>query len=74
MTEIITFFGSILGKTENIAVIVCLGMCVFLGWMLTNTRKEDREDRKAFVESLDKNTNAITDLRIALAALSGKIQ
>lgn len=74
MTEIFTFFGAILGKTENIAVMVCLGMCVFLGWMLTSARKEDREDRKEIVESLNNNTKAIMDLRIALAALSGKVQ
>jgi len=74
MTELFQLFGAIVGKTENIAVLVCLAMSVFLGWMLVNTRKEDREDRKAFVEALEKNTSAITDLRIALAALSGKMQ
>lgn len=74
MTELFQLFGSVIGKTENIAVLVCLAMSIFLGWMLVNERKENREDRKAFVEALEKNTGAITDLRIALAALSGKIQ
>lgn len=74
MTEIFQFLGAIVGKTENIAVLVCLGMAVFLGWMLVNARKEDREDRKAFVEALEKNTDAITGLKIALAALTGRVQ
>lgn len=73
MSEIFQFLGQIIGKTENLAVLVSIGFAVLMAWMLVNARKEDREDRKAFVEALEKNTDAIVGLKVALAALSGRV-
>lgn len=62
-----------ISKTENIAVLVLMAMVVFLAWLNVTARREEREDRTKFIESLDGNTKAITELKITLAGLGGKL-
>lgn len=61
-----------IGKTENIAVIVLLLMCAGMGWLHVVWRREEREDRAKMVEALNGITQAMNDLRVAVAVLTGK--
>lgn len=61
-----------IGKTENIALIVLMLMCAGLGWAHVIWRKEEREDRRAMVETFSKIAEALNDLRVAVAVLTGK--
>lgn len=64
--------SAILNATNNIAIIILILMVVFLGWLLVTARKDEREDRNKLLTSIDTNTKALSDLRIALAAQTGR--
>lgn len=55
-------------KPENIALMVSLLANVGMGWFIKKSRNEDREDRKALIETLGRLTDALTEMRIAFAA------
>jgi hypothetical protein len=61
----------ILSKLNEVTIffILCLGG---LGYLYLTERKENRADRQALIDLLHKNTEAITQLRIAMAAITGK--
>lgn len=61
-----------IGKTENIALIVLMLMCAGLGWAHVQFRREEREDRQRLVETFSKIADALNDLRVAVAVLTGK--
>ena len=67
--EVIT---AIIAKTENIAILVLIGMVAGLGYLHIVWRREEREDRLRFADSLDKNTDALYALKNFLSAASGK--
>ena len=52
-------------KVDNVAILILLVVNVGLFYMW-------REDRKAMVEALNKNTEALTTLRLIVAAITGK--
>jgi hypothetical protein len=54
-------------KVDNVAILVLLVVNVGLFYMW-------REDRKAMVAALEKNTEALVSLRIIVAAITGKPQ
>ena len=64
---------TILAKTENIAIIVLIGMVAGLGWLHIVWRQEERQDRLRFADALDKNSDALNALRNVLSAVSGKV-
>ena len=53
---------------NNLPVSVLLIVCGAQFWMLHKWRAETREDQKDIVEALNKNTEAMTQLRIAVAS------
>lgn len=53
---------------NNLPVSVLLIVCGWQGWLLHKWRQESREDQKAIVDALNKNTEAMTGLRIAVAS------
>ena len=55
----------ILGKIDNIAVIVLLVLYI-------TERKENRADRQALLDLLHKNTDALNNVRNAISAITGK--
>lgn len=54
-------------KVDNVAILILLVVNVGLFYMW-------REDRKAMVDALSKNTEALVSLRIIVAAITGKAQ
>lgn len=72
--ELLTFIGSILGKTENIAIIVLLAGCAFLGFLYRSERSENRVDRNAMLDLIGKNTEALNGVKMALELLRAKVE
>lgn len=63
---------AIVSKVDNLTILVLLSMLAGCAYLHLVWRKEDREDRRSAFDALNKNTDAITQLRITLAAISGK--
>jgi len=62
----------LLSKIDNIAVLVlvlCLG---FMGWLFVTERNENRLDRQALLDLLNKNTDALNNVRNAISAITGR--
>ena len=72
MEALLQFFASVLGKPENIAVAVLIAVNVGLGFLYWTERKENRVDRNALLDSLNKVTEALNGVKLALVALSGR--
>jgi len=73
MDALLQFFATLLGKPENIAVAVLIAVCVGLGVLYWTERKENRVDRNALLESLNKVTEALNGVKLALVAISGRV-
>lgn len=58
---------NLIQKVDNVAILILLAVNVGLFTMW-------REDRKAMVEALSKNTEALVALRLIVAAITGKSQ
>jgi hypothetical protein len=41
--------------------------CAFLGYFIISSRREDRQDRRAMLEALDRVTAALTGVQLELA-------
>lgn len=67
------FLIDILGKPENIAVAVLIAGNVGLSLLYWTERKENRTDRNVLLESLNKMTEAMNGVKLALVALSGRV-
>ena len=63
-----------IGKTENIALIVLILMCAGLAYAHLVWRKEEREDRAKMLEVFGSLKDAINEMRVTLAAFTGKPQ
>ena len=59
---------SLFTKPENVALMVSVLANVGMAWFIMKSRQEDRLDRKSFIETLDKLTAALVELRVAFAA------
>jgi hypothetical protein len=55
-------------RPENVALAISVLANVGMATLIWLMRKEDREDRKAFVSTLNGMTTALTELRIAFAS------
>lgn len=55
-------------KPENVALAISILANVGMAWLIWLMRKEDREDRKAFIATLGGLTSALTELRVAFAS------
>jgi peptidoglycan biosynthesis protein MviN/MurJ (putative lipid II flippase) len=73
MDALLTFFAALFGKPENIAVAVLIAVNVGLGYLYWTERKENRVDRNALLDSLNKVTEALNGVKLALVALSGRV-
>lgn len=70
--ELFNFLGPLLAKIQDPAVLVPMLLCIFLGYLHIVWRREEREDRKAAYETIERNTEALGELRSLLSALTGK--
>ena len=66
------FLLPLLMKLQDPATIVPMLGCIGLGYLLLVSRREDREDRKASLEMQARMVEALNDVKIALAALTGR--
>ena len=72
MEALLNFFASILGKPENIAVAVLIATNVGLGFLYWTERRENRTDRNTMLETINKVTEALNGVKMALVAISGR--
>jgi hypothetical protein len=72
MMDILQFISQLLGKVDNVAILVLVAVCGCLMWMHVQWRKEEREDRRQLLELLEKNTEALNGVKLALAVMTGK--
>lgn len=63
---------ALIGKADNVAVLVLLIVCAGLGWAHITWRKEEREDRRQLYSVVEANTRAVETLRQALSFSLGK--
>lgn len=64
-------FG-LLGKIDNVAVLVLSLGCLGLGYLHVVWRREEREDRTKMLEAFNKLVEALNDVKVAIAAATGK--
>lgn len=64
LADVIRSIGT---KPENIALAISILANVGMAYLIWLMRKEDREDRKAFITTLNSLTSALTELRVAFA-------
>lgn len=72
--DILTFFTSVFGKIDNVAILILLVMLGYMAWRDTQARAEYREDRKAMLDALSKNTDALHAVEKALVILSERVK
>lgn len=70
--ELAELIKIILGRTENLALLICFTWIGLMHWAHAQARKEWREDSAKSTEAIGKCTEAILSLRIVLAAITGK--
>ena len=63
MTELLL---AVIGKSDNIAVLVLLLVCFGLGALLVIWQKEARADRQKLYEVVEANTRAVEALRAVI--------
>lgn len=66
------FLTAVVSRADNLAVLVLLAVCGALIWLHVVWRREEREDRRALLELINKNTEALNSVRMALIAITGK--
>lgn len=59
------------GLKDSAILVPTLG-CIGLGYLHVVWRREEREDRKAMLDVLNRVTEALNGVKIALAAMTGK--
>lgn len=63
---------ALIGRADNVAVLVLLVVCAGLGWAHIVWRREEREDRRRLYDVVEANTRAVDTLRLALSISTGK--
>lgn len=62
----------LLSKVDNVAVLVLSLGCLGLGYLHVVWRREERADRQAMLESFNKLTEALNEIKVAIAARTGQ--
>jgi hypothetical protein len=62
----------LLGKVDNVAILVLSLGCLGLGYLHVVWRREERADRQAMLESFNKLTEALNEIKVAIAARTGQ--
>lgn len=66
------FLSAMFNKVDNVAILVLVAVCGALIWMHITWRKEEREDRRQLLDLVQKNTEALNGVKLALAVMTGK--
>lgn len=64
IADVIRIIGT---RPENVALGISIIANAGMAYLIWLMRKEDREDRKAFIATLNSLTSALTELRVAFA-------
>jgi hypothetical protein len=72
--EILPFISGIFSKVDNVAILILLVMNGAGLWLYNALRREEREDRKAILEIVNKNTEALNGVKLALELLRAKVE
>ena len=67
------FLASVFNKVDNIAIVVLLLGIGASFWAHVIWRREEREDRRALLDLINKNTEALNGVKLALVAMTGKV-
>lgn len=70
--EIFTFLGPLLGKIQDPAVLVPTAGFIFLGYLHIVWRREEREDRQKMMDAFNKLVEALNQVKVAIASITGK--
>jgi len=62
----------LLGKVDNVAVLVLSLGCIGLGYLHVVWRREERADRQAMLDSFNKLAEALNEIKVAIAAATGR--
>lgn len=63
---------AVIGKVDNVTILVLLCLLAGCAYLHIVWRKEDREDRKVAFETIKENTEALNGVRNTMSALTGK--
>lgn len=63
---------ALIGKVDNVTILVLLVLLAGCAYLHIVWRKEDREDRKSAFETIEKNTEALNGVRNTMSAMTGK--
>lgn len=62
----------LLGGIKDTATLVLVLALAGLGWLHVTTIRENRQDRTALIDLLQKNTEALNGIKNVLSAMTGK--
>lgn len=62
-----------ISKVDNVAILVLVLALAGSGYLHLVWRREEREDRAKLLDLLQKTTDAINGLKMALSVMTGKI-
>ena len=63
---------AVLAKIDNQLILVLLLLCSGLAYLHVVWRKEEREDRQKMLDAFNSIVAALNELRVAIAAMTGK--
>ena len=63
---------ALIGKSDNIAILVLIGVCAGLGYLHIVWRREEREDRRRLYDVVEAQTRAVDALKTAISLMTGK--
>ena len=62
----------LLGKIDNIGLLVSVLMNIAQGWFIVTSRREEREDKQKLLDLMNRNTEALHGLENVLSAMTGR--
>lgn len=62
----------LLSKIDNVAVLVLSLGCLGLGYLHVVWRREERADRQAMMAAFNNLTSALNEIKVAIAAQTGR--
>ena len=73
MDALLDALAKLLGTFKDTTQIVLLLMCIAEGYFIYVMRKENREDIGKMTEALKANAEALNGVKLAIAAMTGKV-
>jgi hypothetical protein len=68
----LSFLGPLLQNLKDPATVVPTVLCIFLGYLHIIWRREEREDRQKMMDAFNKLVEALHEVKIAIAAGTGR--